>query len=334
MTAPPTVTLQRCSGYWRAQWWAGGKQHGRSLGNAKTVPKPDALAACREIERRLGGGAATGAPALEVYLRGFQDHHPEFADGTKYLYSLTARLLVAHFGGAVPIDAIDRPGARAWRAGLACAESTRCRHAKEAKAMFAEAVEDGILALNPFAKLASTAPARPVEFVQVDGAALERILEACLDDAWRLLLALCRLAGLRRGEALDLRWGDVDMLGRRMTVNARAKPSTKKRVRVVPIAPRLHDLLFAASMTGGLAVRVVAGLEGASLHRQAVAIMGRAGLAGVRSPFHSLRKCRENEWLREFPPMTVCEWIGHSPAVAKRYYHQVSEGEFQRASGA
>jgi integrase len=39
---------------------------------------------------------------------------------------------------------------------------------------------------------------------------LDSLLNACPNVGWKMLLALCRLAGLRRGEALELPWSSVD----------------------------------------------------------------------------------------------------------------------------
>ena len=55
----------------------------------------------------------------------------------------------------------------------------------------------------------------------------------------KTLIALCRLAGLRRGEALALPWSAIDWEKRWLTVFA-TKTGAK---RIVPIEPKLHGIL-------------------------------------------------------------------------------------------
>ncbi len=47
----------------------------------------------------------------------------------------------------------------------------------------------------------------------------------------------------------------------------------------------------------------------------------------------TLRKDCETDWLQTFDVFTVCQWLGHSPAVAQRHYHGAKDEDFQRASG-
>src|SRR5205823_6070153 len=73
----------------------------------------------------------------------------------------------------------------------------------------------------------------------VSMAELEKLIAACNTNGWKCLIALCRLAGLRRGEAMSLPWAGVDMNNRRLIVFAQ---KTGQR-RIVPIVPRLYELL-------------------------------------------------------------------------------------------
>jgi integrase len=49
-------------------------------------------------------------------------------------------------------------------------------------------------------------------------------------------------------------------------------------------------------------------------------------------PFHTLRKCRESEWMAKYPVPTVAEWLGHDPTVALVHYTRAPESHFQQAS--
>ena len=50
--------------------------------------------------------------------------------------------------------------------------------------------------------------------------------------------------------------------------------------------------------------------------------------------FHALRASCESDLAREYPITTVCKWIGNTVAIAARHYIQVTDADFQRASGA
>lgn len=68
-----------------------------------------------------------------------------------------------------------------------------------------------LISENPFADV--KAPAQTNEsrkaFITLEQTA--KLLEACPDTDWKLIVSLCRFGGLRcPSEVLALRWGDVD----------------------------------------------------------------------------------------------------------------------------
>jgi integrase len=141
---------------------------------------------------------------------------------------------------------------------------------------------------------------------------------------------LCRWAGLRRGEALSLRWADVDWQGNRLRVNAEVeRETTKRRRRTAPIEPArcpsgLYALLraaFEAAPAGS--VRVCEGLSENNVRRSALAILRRSSVGAYAKPFHTLRKCCETDWAQGYPQHVVCEWLGHGLAVSQAHYLRV-----------
>ncbi len=49
--------------------------------------------------------------------------------------------------------------------------------------------------------------------------------------------------------------------------------------------------------------------------------------------FQNLRASRATELAGEFPPHVAAEWLGHSTLVAQKHYWQVTDLDFERASG-
>ena len=159
------------------------------------------------------------------------------------------------------------------------------------------------------------------------------LMEACPNDGWRSLFALCRLAGLRRGEALGLEWADVDFARNRIEVNARiSRTTTKKARRTCPIEPErlpagLAGILKAIKRSGSKSP--CAGVQVDDIDRDAKRILA-ASVGVYAKPFHTLRKCFEGELARKYPRHYLKAWIGHSEEVADEHYLRVEDEDFQK----
>jgi hypothetical protein len=57
----------------------------------------------------------------------------------------------------------------------------------------------------------------------------------------------------------------------------------------------------------------------------------RAGLKPWPKLFQNLRSTRETELMKSFPIAVVCAWLGNSPKVALKHYHQVTDADFEAA---
>jgi integrase len=106
-------------------------------------------------------------------------------------------------------------------------------------------VKHELLTRNPFVGLAvNTRPNRTRDhFVTRDEAV--KIIDACPDAEWRLIVALCRFAGLRcPTEVLALRWGDVLWDQHRMTIpNVKTGKTTDESFRTLPLFPEVRQHL-------------------------------------------------------------------------------------------
>jgi len=345
-----TVTLHRNGQYWQAKWRDGtGKQKGKSLGNVDKVTARAAKVKARRLEDDLNAGRAVPGQAmgLEHYCKMFMANRTDLAESTRELYDQTIRYLIGHFGKGRKIDSITRADAKAWRTKLAkgklvhvnkrkCgapAEATVCRSCRDAKVMFGEASDDDLILFNPFDRLRSTAPTPDKTWAYIDRATLAKMLDACPTVGWRAFLALCRLAGLRQGEALRLRWEDVDLVNHRLTVqNPNATKDTKNRTRQVPLDVELYSLLFEAYHNGDGGELVCDGVGG-DIHRAVNRICQRAGVKSYSKPCHTLRKNCETDWSEKYPIQAVTEWLGNSVEVAMKHYVRAEDSLFEKAAG-
>jgi integrase len=174
------------------------------------------------------------------------------------------------------------------------------------RALFATAVEEGILRTNPCLgrRLAGRRPA-------VDGEAdgpraltpeeLGRLI-AETPPEWRLFVRFLAQTGLRIGELIALRWGDVDLGARRVRVRRRLyrgtvdAPKSRYGVRDVPISTRLAQDLWrqpAVATASGDEALVFPSLSGTPLVPENISrrvLKPAAARAGVEwMGFHTLR---------------------------------------------
>jgi len=346
-----TVTLHRNGQYWQAKWRDGtGKQKGKSLGNVDKVTARAAKVKARRLEDDLNAGrdADRQNMGLQAYCDWFLENRTNISEGTRELYGYTIRYLVAHFGPNRRIGSITRAEAEEWRTAMAkgvlvhannrkCgapAESTVCRSCRDAKVIFKKAARTGFILYNPFDELQSSSPAPDKTWAYIDRATLAKILDVCPTVDWRLFLALCRLAGLRKSEALRLRWEDIDFTSHRLTVtNPGNAKDTKHRTRTVPIDPMLYSLLFEAYNDGQAGEWVCSGARSTAMHRVIEKICKLAGIEPYTKPCHTLRKNCETDWSEKYPIQAVTDWLGNSPQVALAHYLRTEDGLFDKAAG-
>jgi integrase len=349
----PIVNLARNGLYWQARWRdSTGRQRSRGLGATKKISERTAEARCRRLQAELDAGRMVNGepPALGCFLDRWLADQTDLSDGTVALYEQTILYLKAHFGDATRLNCILRDGTATFRSAIAkgelagqnkrdCgapSESTVCRHMRECKRIFGDAARQDMIPFNPFDRLKSTAPVPDKSWRYVTLSELDRLLSVCPTPAWRLLLALCRLAGLRQGEALRLEWADVDFERKRLIVrNPGTVKTTKKRTRELPTQPKLAGILFEAFMEGhGQLVVDPTGLPTQKhLFKAFQTLCRRAGLDPWDRWCHTLRKNAEADWLAVYPVLDVCGWLGHSPEVAQKHYHKTKDETFDAAAG-
>lgn len=259
MIANTTVTLSSNGKYWQAFYYDTiGKRRAKSLGPKKKMSKRQAKVKCDRFAAELCLNPARAdsrhSPTLEKFLDRYINNRTDLKSATKDLYEQTKEYLLKFFDGGVRIGRITRAMAADWRAAMAggklvlnrskkkIKEASVCIHVRNAKTAFNHAVREDLILFNPFDRLKGTAREPDKDWKYITFEELDKLLDACPDWGWKMLIAFCRLAGLRRGEAFNLNWADIDWQCHRLKIIAE---KTGKQ-RVVPIEPKLYQLLLDA----------------------------------------------------------------------------------------
>ncbi len=258
---------------------------------------------------------------------------------TRRNYETTKRLLVEHFGKerlVRPIHAGHAKDYREWLVGK-YAPATVSREIKRARQFFEYAKDCRLIDANPFAtvKAGSQKNTKRKHFVGRD--VIDKVLAACPDNDWRLVVVLARYAGLRIPSELErLTWSDVDWHGSKITIRVPKKEHIDgHETRVVPIFPEIEPYLrqaFDAAPAGSVHVLP------ARFHNEGYAYAGvlraveRASVATWPKLFVNLRASRETELKREYPDHVVHAWIGNSKEVAEDHYLMVTDEDYERAA--
>ncbi len=300
----------------------------------------DKLAAVGLVER--GAPSATLADVAKQYL-----DRADVKAGTKAVRRAWLNVLGEFFGDR-PLAFVTSADAGRLRDALihrGLAAPTVGRMLRFVRQLFDVAVQQGHLDRNPFDVLKHNfreGQLQPRVYQSVADA--ERLLAVC-SPGWRTLVALARYAALRApSEAVMLRWSDVDLPNRRMTVNSPKTENQGKAWRVVPIVPRLAELLEEAWQLAPAGAEFVVDLPqyrnpdgwiSVNIRTQLARLIRRAGLQPLARPFRVMRSSCVTDWAcAGYPVHAVASWAGHTVAVAGRHYLTVTDADFERATGA
>lgn len=216
------------------------------------------------------------------------------------------------------------------------AENTIRRCCKRCKQFFAAARKKRLIDENPFdgIPMSTLYSNKRQQFISHDD--IQKVIDACPNNEWRLIFALARYGGLRiPSELYGLTWDDILWDKSRFIIHS---PKTEhiegKATRICPLFPELEFYLMEAFQQARPGQKKVLNLNldiSSNLRTQAHRITKRAGLTPWPKTFQNLRASRETELVEDFPLHVVTQWLGNSPDIAQKHYLQTHEEHFRRA---
>ena len=249
--------------------------------------------------------------------------------------SILAQHIVPFFG-ARTVGRIRRSDVEAFAASLerkGLAPNSRINTLNLLGAMFELATRRGWAVINPLRGVERPrgGSADPdIRYLTMEE--VEAVLRSVPDDELgrveRVLYLAAVMTGMRRGELLGLRWGDIDWEARRIRVRRNyvrgefGPPKSRRSSRSVPLTDRLagelqclyddasfqadEDLVFAHPRSRKQGTP----LDGSKVLKRFKGALRRAGVRDVR--FHDLRHTFGTRMAAAGVPMrTLQEWMGH-----------------------
>jgi len=221
---------------------------------------------------------------------------------------------------------------RRWLDTTTLGENGKRTHISVAKMFFNVAKRRKLVEENPFEfQKASLVLNRSKDFFLTRANAM-KIIDACPDNQWRLIVALWRFAGLRKMEIYQLRWEHIlwDQ-GRMLLSIPKTKHHVGKESRFIPIGDILPWLEeeFRHAPEGAQRLITRYAVTNGNLSKPFVKIITAAGLTIWPKLIQNLRASCETDWLdARNPAHVVARWIGHSVKVQNDNYAQVDDHHF------
>lgn len=338
-------------GTWYLSWREGGKKLRKSLG---TSSKREAERLLRlkndELHRiRLSGvialpDAASGVPTLERFV--MDDYLPwraaEFPDSHTQIEGKWVNHLLPEFGQCqldrISVGMVERYKQSRHRAVKAATVSKELR---SLQAALNRAVFLGLLSKNPIrgVKPPKDLSSAPPQWFTVEQ--LERLYQHSQalpgDESakglpplgwadWAPVWKLMANTGLRRTEALQLRWRDVTDTAIRVLseVDARTKSG---QWRQIPLSPGAHAALDALRPLTGKNEYVLPKVHPDSL---TAAFRRHAQRAGLEGTLHSLRHTFCSQLVSSGAPLRMVQKLaGHASYTTTERYAHLAPGSLQ-----
>lgn len=177
----------------------------------------------------------------------------------------------------------------------------------------------------------------PVPFDYLSPSESDQLLTFTENEEWRTMIRIALRTGLRKGEILGLRWGDIDFERKlinieRSVVEGRVDTPKTNRIRHVPMTRDVHDVLAQIPHNHGY---IFPGPNGGPLPESVMARIVQRACDSVglrRVTWHALRHSYATQLVTAGVPITVVkELLGHSTIEMTMRYAHLAPSSLQEA---
>ncbi len=314
------------------------KRERRKIGSKRIVSEGDARAALLKLEYELAysdpalagrrsanhGITVTWADLSAQYLTWYRTHFPASYERTE----ITVKKHLDPFFTTKPLALLTQGNGEDYVVHRTkyVAPSTALKELRTLKAMLTKGVQWKLVTANPMSLVAAPPDLRsaPVEFYSLDELRSLYSRSTTRNGAiWKLFAN----TGMRRAEALSLRWNEVS--DNTITVISTASRRTKsKKWRVIPISPGARDALDVLGASGRDGY-VLPRLAPHSLTRLFDRDATRARLGGS---LHTLRHTFASHLVMAGRPLyEVKALLGHASIKTTEIYAHLAPGHLQES---
>ena len=316
------------SSAWYLSWYENGKLIRRSIGS---VTEAEAEAARIAKERSLGETPAAG-PAMSVWAERYAKWHSEEYPDSYFRVEQILRMHILPRFGAIPLMALSKEMIETYkhdRLAAGASAATVTKELRTLQAMLNAAVSWEAIPRNPVSsvKAPRDTTSKPPRWYTKDELALiyatelDAPKETTDEDKerhrqYRWSWQLMANSGMRRGEAMQLRWRDIGADEIRILSEPGARTKSGKW-RLIPITTGAAQSLLELKIDKTF---VLPQINPVSLSRAFARTCGRAGLDGG---VHCLRHTFCSHLVQSGVPLrTVQVLAGHSSMrVTETYAH-------------
>jgi integrase len=302
---------------WYLNWSEGGRQHRKSLGRI-TEHEADLRRKTKEVELGTGKRIFIASALFDEHLERYLTwHRSEFPD-SHFRVAQIAEQHFEEFRGSA-LSQIDSPMIERWKADRMSAVSREsvAKELRTLKAVLAKAAQWGDMEGNPAQHVEPPRSLESEPIVWYTKPQLGKFYRMHHGLTWRQMAN----TGLRRTEAQQLRWSQVDFRRRRLDVVSTAEARTKSgRWRQVPLSDGALEALKELKARAGKSDFVLPRITAESLSRAFLQDVARVGLRGS---LHSLRHTYGAHLVMAGVPLrTVQVLMGHASfKTTERYAH-------------
>ena len=294
----------------------------------------------------------TGSLTLVGYMTEHIRKRSDIAASTKRIFCRSLHFAQQFFGDAKRLSEVTNgnvkdfgrwlrePGRKNETEGLA--ENTARKMTDKLKTVFNAAVDDEILARNPFSGVPTTIQSNEEKQVFVDADTVRTVIANAPDPELAGIIALARFGGLRTpSEFRHLKHGDFSLDGEipTFTIFCQKTAHTGKKTRTAPVFAELRPYVAAlvdsnpANCDEFVFSERYRECTDANIYNAMCRVLRSAEVQRWPDLWRNLRASRESELLQQgYNIKDVCQWLGNTPKVVMDHYLRSDPDALRRAT--